>query len=387
MPVSLLKTAYQIKQQLITYALEHCSEIYTQLETEIYPETPTELERLALQDWFALEYVLPDHRTILSHFIEESRLETEIVIAQQWGIVLHGVFHVRQILGNNHFELMNLVNDVAYTVAGKPEDELNLEKGEYILARLIPHQDYHLFSGVIDRLATRKKNEIYELVSEIQLTDPKMAFIDNLDRIEMAYQIQKEEREDFITFFGSDEILLNGSELEAKMKEFYHYRFFQKKQDNGNSIAKTFQDRYHQSPLPPQFDFIDNLEQEKDIGVIYDATEGLVLLLKYGRFIDIFQREDFKRIKNYRQLIIGYLDDNHISSLPFRRMAKKYPEQSVEVFKAVLKRKYFKLDKDLPKLIQRYKPMEQLIHLTPSTIPSSVRSKTFLRSLKSKSKW
>jgi len=282
---------------------------------------------------------------------------------------------------------MNLVNDVSYNVAGKSGEDLALEKGEYILARLIPHQDYHLFSGVIDRLATRKKNEIYELVSEIQLTDPKMAFIDNLDRIEMAYQIQKEEREDFIAFFGSDEILLNGSELEDKMKEFYHYRFFQKKQENGNTIAKTFQDRYHQSPLPPQFDFIENLDQEKDIGVIYDATEGLVLLLKYGQFQEIFRREDFKRIKNFRQLILGYLDDNNISSLPFRRMAKQYPEQSVEVYKAVLKRKYFKLDKDLPKLILRFKPMEQLIHLTPSTIPSSVRSKTFLRSLKSRSKW
>lgn len=387
MPVSLLKTAYQIKQKLIAYALENYRSIYDSLEAEIYPDSPTELERLALQDWFALEYILPNHRTILSHFISESTLETEIIIAQQWGIVLHGVFHVRQILGDNHFELMNLVNDVAYTVASNPDDELVLEKGEYILARLIPHQDYHLFSGVIDRLATRKKNELYELVSEIQLTDPKMAFIDNLDRIEMAYQIQRDEREDFITFFGADEILINGSELEDKMKEFYHYRFFQKKQDDGNTIAKTFQDRYHQSPLPPQFDFIENLEHEKEIGVIYDATEGLVLLLKYGRFLEIFQREDFKRIKNFKQLVCGYLDDNNISSLPFRRMAQKYPEQSVEVYKAVLKRKYFRLDKDLPKLIERYKPMEQLIQATPSTIPSAVRSKTFLRSLKSRTKW
>jgi len=387
MPVSLINSAYQIKQQLIAYALEHYADIYQQLESEIYPDKASEIESMALQDWFALEYILPNQRTILSHFISDSRLENEISIAQQWGIVIHGVFHVRQVLGDNHYELMNLVNDVTYNVAGKSGEDLALEKGEYILARLIPHQDYHLFSGVIDRLATRKKNEIYELVSEIQLTDPKMAFIDNLDRIEMAYQIQKEEREDFIAFFGSDEILLNGSELEDKMKEFYHYRFFQKKQENGNTIAKTFQDRYHQSPLPPQFDFIENLDQEKDIGVIYDATEGLVLLLKYGQFQEIFRREDFKRIKNFRQLILGYLDDNNISSLPFRRMAKQYPEQSVEVYKAVLKRKYFKLDKDLPKLILRFKPMEQLIHLTPSTIPSSVRSKTFLRSLKSRSKW
>ena len=86
MPVSLLKTAYQIKQNLIAYALENYANIYQQLEKEIYPNSPSEIERLALQDWFALEYILPNHRTILSHFISDSRLEYEITISQQWGI-------------------------------------------------------------------------------------------------------------------------------------------------------------------------------------------------------------------------------------------------------------------------------------------------------------
>lgn len=389
MPVSLIKRAFEVKQRLIDYGLTHFAAEIDSLRTQIYGASgPSAEEEAALRDWFALEHLLPDHRTVLSHFLSSCDDAADIALAEQWGMVIQGIFHVRGALATNHFELMNLVNDVEYTVAGNPDEPLALEKGEYIAARLVPHQDHHMFTGVIDRLATRKKNEIYELVAEIQLHNPKMAFIDNIERIEMAYRIQHEEHQDFLAFFGDDEVILSGRELEEKMKEFYHYRFFQKKQqDSGNTIAKVFQDKYHQPPLPPHFDFLENLQDEPDIGIVYDKTEGMVFLLQYGRFRDIFLQPDFRKNKQYRQILQAYLDDPNISSLPFRRMSERYPQQATEVFKAFCKRKRFDLKKDLSALIRRHKPMEELTHLTPSTIPASVRSKTFLRSLKSLSKW
>ncbi|HEY9840209.1 MAG: hypothetical protein ACAI44_20255 [Candidatus Sericytochromatia bacterium] len=389
MTVSLIKRAYQVKHKLLEYGLEAFAADYAGIRAQIYAERELGSdEETALRDWFVLEHQLPDHRSVLSHFIDCCTDGADQVIAEQWGIVIEGVFHVRALLANNHFELMNLVNDVEYTVAGNPEELLALEKGEYIHARLLAHQDHHMFTGVIDRLPTRKKNEIYELVAEIQLHNPKMAFIDNMDRIAMAYRIQQDELQDFIAFFGDDEIVLSGRELNEKMREFYHYRFFQKKQhDSGNTIAKVFQDRYHQPPLPPHFDFLENLQSEPDIGVIYDKTEGMVFLLHYGRFREVFSQPGFRKNKQYRQILQAYLEDGNISSLPFRRMAERYPAQTAEVFKALLKRKKFDISKDLQALIRRYKPMEELTHLTPSTIPTSVRSKTFLRSLKTRSKW
>ena len=400
MPVSLLKQAFQTKEKLKVFGLERFAKEYQNLrkkllETSESGEMDTLQER-ALEDWFLLEHILPDHRTVLSHFIEQAEDAADVMLAEQWGLIIQGVFHVRSIKEEQCFELMNLVNDVVYTVMNNPATPIQLDKGEYIVARLLAHQDYHLFTGVIDRLPTRKKSEIYELVSEIQLQEPRMAFIDNPERIAAAYAIQKEEREDFITFFGSDEILLRGDHLEEKLKEFYHYRFFQKRLDNGETIAKTFQERYHQPPLPPHFAFGDHLKDENDIGVIYDATEGLVFLLHFGAFEQIFaqpvdwqdEEENLTEAgKSARKLVLNYLEDPHITALPFQRMIARYPEQAVEVFKHVLKRKRFDLDKDFDAVIQRFKPMVTLTHLTPSTIPSVVRNKTFLRSLKSKQKW
>jgi hypothetical protein len=187
MPVSLIKRAYQVKQKLLTFGQQNYALEFDAIYAQIYPEqAPNEEELIALKDWFVLEYVLPNHRSILSVFIEQCADRADQQIAEQWGIVIQGVFHVRQILPGNHFELMNLVNDVEYQVAANPDEPLALEKGEYIAAKLLPHQDHHMFTGVIDRLPTRKKNELYELVAEIQLNNPKMAFIDNHDRIKIG---------------------------------------------------------------------------------------------------------------------------------------------------------------------------------------------------------
>ena len=359
------------------------------LKKQIFPEHHHKMsldEEMAFTDWFILEHILEDHKTVLLHFLDTCTDQADVDLASQWVNVIQGVFQVKKLLPNSHFELHNLVNDVIYTVATFKHDPLPLQKSEYIAAKIIAFQDYHLFTGVIDRLPTRKKNEIYELVAEIQTHHPKMAFIDNLARLEMAYQIQEEELKDFITFFGADEIVLSGQNLTGKMKEFYHYRYFQKKQ-GGTSIAKTFQEKYHQLPQPPSFDHLPQIESLEDIGIIYDKTEGMMLLVNYSQFESVFQREDFKRIKGYRQLVMGYLEDPNISALPFLRMAKRYPENTAKVFQAILKRKRFSLDKDLPKLLKKYKPMAEMMHFTPAIIPSLVKSKTFLKSLKAGNKW
>lgn len=391
MPVSLVHRAIQLRQKLVNFGRQQFAEVYQQTLEQVYPgrsENLNEDERLAFDTWFVLEFLLPDRRTVLSHFLKSWEDGADLLIAEQWHMVIQGIFQVRQLLAGNYFELFNLVNEVSYTVAGNPDTPLPLEKGEFIAARILPLQDYHIFAGVIDRLPTRKKNELYQLVAEIQLQNPRMAFIDNQERIAQAYRIQAEEYQDFVAFFGADEVILNGLELPEKIREFYHYRYFQKRsQETGATIARAFQEKYHQLPPSPSFDFLPDLEKQSDIGVIYDKTEGMVFLLHYGKFKEIFSRRDFKRIKTWRQMIMGYLADPAISSLPFKRMAREFPENTQKVFQDLLKRQTFSLEQDLNAVISHYKPMERMTHLTPAIIPSLVKSKTFLKSLKSGSKW
>lgn len=383
---SLLKRARSVKEKLITFAKTQYKDAYDSGLRQLYQSKalpPSEEAILAYTDWFALEYQGSEHRTILQHFIEQAQDDADILVASQWKHVIHGIFQVKEVQQGRIFKLFNLVNEVAYQVTSTGTEPLPLQTGEYIAAKIIPLENYHLFSGIIDKIDTPKKEELYQLVSEIQLQNPKMAFIDNLQRLEQAYKIQEEEYQDFKTFFGSDEILLKGSELSQKLREFYHYRFYQKKKNQAsNTIAKTFQEKYHQLPQIPTFEFLPDIQQADDIGILYDRIEGMTFLLHYGKFLAVFAQPELMQQPFYRQLLMGYLEDTAISSLPFRRVIAANPAEAVQVFKTLLKRRRFSLEKDFPKLMERYKPDDHLKHLTPAIIPSLVKSKTFLKSLK-----
>lgn len=385
MPATILSHARIVKDKLIDFAHKEFEAEFKRLSKELYPDKKTlsDDELTVFTDWFILEHLIKDNKTILQFFIENSREDADVLVASQWKYVIQGVFQVKKIVSKNHIQLYNLVNEVFYNVTSTMKEELPLKKGEYILAKILPLENYHIFSGLIDKIETRKKEEIYKIVAEIQLHDPKMAFIDNPQRLEQAYNIQKDEYKDFMSFFGSDEVIMSGQELAQKLREFYHYRYFQKKDlQGGHSIAKTFQEKYHQLPQLPIFDFFHQLHSREDIGVIYDQQEGILFLSQYGKFKEIFSRSDFKQIKNYKKVIKGYLKDPTISALPFKRVAKEFPENSLEVFKAFLNRKRFTLEKDFPKLIEKYKPNAEINHLTPSIVPMLVKSKMYLKSLK-----
>src|SRR3990167_2484388 len=107
MPVSLIHRAIRLKQQLVDFGRKNYSEAYLQAQAQLY-HAQTELsedERLAFDTWFVLEHLLPDHRTVLSHFLEVWEDGADLVIAEQWHMVIQGIFQVRQLLAYNHFEL------------------------------------------------------------------------------------------------------------------------------------------------------------------------------------------------------------------------------------------------------------------------------------------
>jgi len=49
---------------------------------------------------------------------------------------------------------------------------------------------------------------------------PEFAFRDNEERIRWGFELQKEDREYFIEYFGSDEVLTEGKKLPALAAEF-----------------------------------------------------------------------------------------------------------------------------------------------------------------------
>ena len=221
MSTSLIQQAQIVKEKLIEFGKTTFQKEYSKGLEMLQASMGSQLSEEAIfayTDWFVLESLLKNNRRVLSFFIEQCKNDADILIAKQWYHVIYGIFHVKEVLDRNRFEVLNLVNNVIYRVTTTVKTPLPLKKGEYMMAKIIPLENFHLFTGLIEKLATKKKEEIYQIVLEIQLNNPKMAFIDNLQRLEQAYKIQEDEYDDFVTFFGSDEIVLSGQEVAEKPK-------------------------------------------------------------------------------------------------------------------------------------------------------------------------
>ena len=333
-------------------------------------------------DYFILEWKLPRGGTVADVFIKKDKNITEedknIII--KWKKIISSIFQIKK-TGKDTLVLFNLVNNKEYTVIVQPDLISRIKKGDFLLARIIPLNEYYMFSGGTNMIAEKYKLQVYQLVIDFLKRCPSAVFIDNEGDIEEAYLLQAEEYDDFIEFFGSDEIILSGKELEEKLKEFYHYRYFQKKEHKSKKTkAEQFLKKYGHLPTLPALNLPSRLLSTEEVGVIYDKKEGLNFFAWYGVFKAIFEVSDFEEIPGYKDLVMSYLTSPSISSLPFIRISQTHKENMENVFRVILNKENFSIPKDLDNILKKYKPNYH--NAIPGIIPTKGKIRNFLQSQK-----
>lgn len=362
---------------------------FTNINKDISKELKKEAEKeninsedIYFHEWFIFEKNFSDDNTCLQIFCKSLENSYEKSIVKGWENFVFSIFKLKKIDLNNYV-LLNMGNNQKYSV-NKQSIEENLVLGEYLIARLLPiDKDLYIFSNIIYKLETDETTHIYNIVAQFELDYPQSAFLDNKNKIESSYRIQAIEYEDFVEFFGNDEIIIKGSEISNKLKEFYHYRYFQKKdKESGKTIAKIFREKYGVHPELPIINFPDEVTQLEEVGIVYDLAEGLNILPWYGIFSEIFSNNNFINIPGYKECVMEYLKSDSISTLPFKKALKKYPENFPNVFKNILNRKRFNIPDDFNKLMEKYKISFINRNLEPSVIPMPEKAKALLRTKK-----
>ncbi|MEK7432129.1 MAG: hypothetical protein AABZ74_03265 [Cyanobacteriota bacterium] len=376
------------------YALEKAIDFRKKLfnflkEKETKKEFIKELEKYNLsetnsrfEEWFIFEKSFSEGQNLLDVFLlqELNNQDKELIIS--WKNYVFGIFKVKKEEKENYV-LLDMLNNEKYHVEIKSYDK-KLKVGEYIIARILPFFESYIFANSPYFLKTDSNDEIYKLVALFELEFPYSAFIDNKQKMETSYKIQFMEHDDFIEFFGSDEIIVEGKEINNKLQEFYHYRYFQKKdKEQGKTIAKVFREKFGTYPEIPHVEIPQYINDLDDVGIIYDKIEGLNFLPWYGVFKEIFRNENFKEITGYKECVLEYLKSDTISVLPFRRVLSEFPENTINVLKDVLDRKRFNMPDDWEKIMNKYKKSMLINSLNPSIISMTERTKAFLRTKKS----
>jgi hypothetical protein len=316
-------------------------------------------------DNFIYSYRFPDDLMVIDRFVAEtpSLSAKERAVVLRWKDPVVGIFQVKRTLPDG-FVAENLINEVEYII--KPTVILReLEKlavpGAFIKAKIIPVGDgEYIFSGIQNFLDIPER-EILKSAASIQREAPALAFRDNEERVRNGFELQKRERALFIEYFGGDEVLADGKDLNELWLGFMGFRL-----------------KKHDKPVPagytaPQMEFPKNLLKSKDVGIVFEEVTGQHYLINYGLVLDIFRNPEESRIRRYEKEIRIYLEDDSIAPGILRRIFFRYPQNAEFIIRNLLKRPEFDLERDFDSLMDEFKPSFKERRIYPQVLPMSDR--------------
>ena len=316
-------------------------------------------------DNFVYSYRFPDNLTVIDRFLAETPElnEREKATVLRWKDPVVGLFQVKRTLSDG-FVAENLINEVEYTI--KPTTipqklERLARPGAFFRAKIIPVNDKeYIFSGTQEFLNISEK-EILKAVATIQMKHPEFAFRDNEEKIRKGFELQKKDRELFIEYFGSDEILTEGRKLPALAVEFMNYRL--------SKIEKPLPEGYK----PPEMHFPRGLLKSKDVGIVFDELSDQHYLINYGIILNVFQNPDESKIQRYKKDILAYLEDQTISPHVLRKLFFRFPQNAESIIRKILDRPQFSLEKDFDSLMDEFKPSFKGKRVYPYILPMSTK--------------
>jgi hypothetical protein len=342
MPVSpeLLQRAGDLKQELVQFGRRprYAAVLTEWLADRFDPRVPIDEGTLAISaDAFLLQQPLEDGRTVLEHFVAaHPRLPAaERAMLRGCRDVVEGVFVVERRDGDA-LVTTNLVDELPYRRYSNlgPGSFAQLPPRSFLTARLVPIDDAWMISGAIMPLPAAKRAAAYRIAVDLTSRQPELP-LRNPAKLERARELQREDRQAFVDFFGSDVVLITGAELAERMQAFSRFREYERRDAAGRTPADRARERYGREPPLPQTDYGD-LVDERMVAVIYDEAEGCYFIPDYDEAEQVFASPELLRDSYYVALIRAYLAEPSIPPTVLRRLAARDPARASEVFRQVL---------------------------------------------------
>lgn len=399
----ILDSSRQLKQDLVDFVLDAEGDLAIALESFFAANAKSHqnrddagFEKKLLIDSFLTEGKVGD-KTPLDLFVESqtelSKSDRDLLTSWQRSFL--GLFAVNQILPDG-FELINWLTAKNYIVkANDPrtlEDMSSMKKGDILLTRISPVTDsYWMFSGPCLPMGNLGKPKLAVAIGNFKQNYKKYLYSDAPDLLEDAWQSVEKYHQDFVEFFGSDEVVMPGYQLNKKITEFQEVITKKRLSQAGIDESKSLDEIAEESGISkeeikaaaleagadskqidrllggkeknkmmvPKVELPDHLKKAESVTVITHPRWGQMLLPTYSKFKTILESEDWQNIPNAEKLVRNYLEDTAINAFLWHRLAKQYPTQLEKVLQTVLNRQNLKLDTDLDSLLQEYnKPLE-----------------------------
>jgi hypothetical protein len=399
---AILERSRQLKQELVDFVLDAEGELAVALESFAATRSRSQESRYdaafegdLLIDTFLTEGKVGE-KTPLDLFLAQTELsESDRELINNWRRTFISLFAVTQILPDG-FELMNWLTAKHYIV--KPNDPKtqaemsNFKMGEILLTRISPLTDTDwMFSGPCRQLGNLGKPKLAVAIGNFKDNYKRYLYSDAPDLLEEAWQSVERYHQEFVDFFGSDEVTMPGYQFSKKIAQFQEEMTKRRleaagidgsksleeiAQDAGISeaeikaaaeeagadskeISQIFDGNGKTKMVAPKVELPDNLKKAEQLTILTHPRWGQTALPTYSKFKTMMETEDWQSIPNAEKLVRNYLEDSTINAFIWHRLAEQSPNQLEKILQTVLERPNFKLETDLDALLQEFnKPLE-----------------------------
>ena len=280
-----------------------------------------------------------------------SRADRDLVL--DWaGNSVRGVFEVRGVARRDSAGEavigLNLVDDLDYRVydLGAPH-----EQGGFFAGTLLPlAEDDSAWLAAGDEIAYPQADarQVARLAIDLATREPDLVFR-NQEKATQGWAYMRRDREEFVTFFGGDELVLPTREAEGRLNAYYRMR-------RESALAARGRHRAVSDTGETTFVMPEGFFEFETVGIIYDEVDGFVVVPEYGMLQAMFADPSLAADPVHANVLRAYLREDTIPPLPLRRMAAAYPDNVDAVFRRVLGNRTFSWDQNGMGLLRKRKP-------------------------------
>jgi hypothetical protein len=288
---------------------------------------------------------------------------------------VRGVFEVRAAggrvtetpapAGAGPVTVLNLVDDLDYRVYGL--DPVPSAGGFFagILLPLEQDDSAWLAAGGETAYPAGDARRVARLAIDLATREPDLVFR-NQEKINQGWMYMRRDREEFVAFFGTDELVLPILEAEGRLNAYYKVR-------RDSALAARGRHRAVSESGDTTFVMPEGFFEFDTVGIIYDELDGFVVVPEYGMLRELFADPSLAADREHANVLRAYLREDTIPPLPLRRMAAAFPDHVDAVFQRVLGSRNFSWAQNGQGLLRKRKPGHYGAEPTPGVAVLSDR--------------
>ena len=261
--------------------------------------------------------------------------------------------------------VLNLVDDLDYRVYGLDPVP---EEGGFLAGTLLPltrDDSAWLAAGGETVYPPADARRVARLAIDLATREPELVFR-NQEKATQGWMYMRRDREEFVAFFGTDELVLPILEAEGRLNAYYKVR-------RDSALAARGRHRAVSESGETTFVMPAGFFEFDTVGIIYDELDGFVVVPEYGMLRELFADPALAGDREHANVLRAYLREDTIPPLPLRRMAAAFPDHVDVVFQRVLGNRNFRWDQNGAGLLRKRKPGHYESEPTPGVAVLSDR--------------